>query len=995
MKKRQIIVVILIVFFIFSTISVNAELQKALTLKDLWNNFVFVFTGKAIAGEDSDAGDKVYYYTLYVSKEGKGSIESNDGKIYCGDSCTSVYPSNTQVILTASPSNGYRFNDWEGCDNNIINTEAIGTLTNCVITMNSDRQVTATFTKIQESCVNECNIVNTKKCDNNGYKICGNYDNDPCLEYSFVYYCSSGLICSNGDCINAPTVPNKQRSPIAKIQLTSENQEIARQVIPEQDKEEVKKVKEQQPLLTAIKDFFADFLNLFKKPVGKRIEKPEEEKLQFKSFDTSEINTQEIKIQASNLQEQTFQGTLSVFHVDDFENPENSKFYYFLQSEGKNYRLISQDEFPHLISGAQVEVRGKLIDNKIFVEDINQDSFEVLNPGIIRPVTGGQQAIVILIKNPGSGDDLFTREQAADIIFNGQINNFFREASYNRMYLQGDVNDVYGWINSPECFGYSQPRSLIEDIMDLVDPQINFSQYVGAPVRIIILIDLGSCVTSLPGGYGYALIGYRDLITEEGIITMSDSYNGAHLFSLPYPPPPVRTINMNRGEATVIHELGHNFGSYHANALECDNEVIGENCDSIEYGNRFDTMGSLGWHGSASHFNAWFKELYGWLDESQILRITQSGTYQLRALERQNAIVAEIMQPNYPQIPSYYLEYREPIGFDEDLNGDIARENINGLFINRIGTYVDRGNNRHKSRDSKILDTKPNNPNDPFWDWFNVALTPEQTFSDPEYGISIKNLGVTRISEEESPEIPTNNPVIGQKMLTFSVNLTQPQCIRKEPIIPPWSLSDYYLVIRRSYNAFWNFEIINRDGLSCASSDFEIILSLPEGWEGLYYTPSPIRLSPGESDRIGFLIFIPETTPPGDYNINIIARNIDSGLQTSYTRPIVVFDPPETELTANPSSGTAPLSVSLTVNSSIGSIIGSNVYYYHEFFCNKGYPAMYWRITQEGSLTTPNICNYEAPGRYRAKVITSLVGAGYLTESYQNITVHPRIRREE
>ena len=53
-------------------------------------------------------------------------------------------------------------------------------------------------------CENECNI-NDKVCDGNGYKLCGDYDEDVCWEWGEVANCNSDETCENGVCIEADT----------------------------------------------------------------------------------------------------------------------------------------------------------------------------------------------------------------------------------------------------------------------------------------------------------------------------------------------------------------------------------------------------------------------------------------------------------------------------------------------------------------------------------------------------------------------------------------------------------------------------------------------------------------------------------------------------------------------------------------------------------------------------------------------------------------------
>lgn len=53
----------------------------------------------------------------------------------------------------------------------------------------------------QPSCQNECSQQGIQECVNTTqYRICGNYDSDPCLEWSSPINCSAGQTCQNGNC---------------------------------------------------------------------------------------------------------------------------------------------------------------------------------------------------------------------------------------------------------------------------------------------------------------------------------------------------------------------------------------------------------------------------------------------------------------------------------------------------------------------------------------------------------------------------------------------------------------------------------------------------------------------------------------------------------------------------------------------------------------------------------------------------------------------------
>ncbi|TGN99656.1 hypothetical protein PN36_35275, partial [Candidatus Thiomargarita nelsonii] len=102
-------------------------------------------TGGAELGEpavvtitDNDTIQK----TLSVTKTGNGTITSTPTGINCGTDCTEDYNTGTEVTLTATPEAGSTFTGWSGDCN--------GT-GNCVVTMNNDLSVTATFQPDQKT----------------------------------------------------------------------------------------------------------------------------------------------------------------------------------------------------------------------------------------------------------------------------------------------------------------------------------------------------------------------------------------------------------------------------------------------------------------------------------------------------------------------------------------------------------------------------------------------------------------------------------------------------------------------------------------------------------------------------------------------------------------------------------------------------------------------------------------------------------------------------
>src|SRR5208282_4644373 len=118
------------------------------------------------------------------------------------------------------------------------------------------------------------------------------------------------------------------------------------------------------------------------------------------------------------------------------------------------------------------------------------------------------------------------------------------------------------------------------------------------------------------------------------------------------------------------HELGHNFTLYHAGSLNCTPQVIGGSCSVNEYGDRFDVMGNNSTAGQQMHFNAAQKSILNWIPASSV--VTHTGgmaTYTLSPLESGGQSTYAVKIPVAADSNrTYWIEYRQPIGFDSGLS---------------------------------------------------------------------------------------------------------------------------------------------------------------------------------------------------------------------------------------------------------------------------------------------------------------------------------------
>jgi hypothetical protein len=117
-----------------------------------------------------------------VTGSGSGTVTSSPPGIDCGSTCFYSFASNTVVTLTATPDPGFVFAGWSEGD-----CSGKGT---CVITMNADKQILATFNIPEIPCIGLIN------CDFESGSGVG-WTEYSSHGYPIIYDCSDPLICND------------------------------------------------------------------------------------------------------------------------------------------------------------------------------------------------------------------------------------------------------------------------------------------------------------------------------------------------------------------------------------------------------------------------------------------------------------------------------------------------------------------------------------------------------------------------------------------------------------------------------------------------------------------------------------------------------------------------------------------------------------------------------------------------------------------------------
>lgn len=148
--------------------------------------------------------------------------------------------------------------------------------------------------------------------------------------------------------------------------------------------------------------------------------------------------------------ERVVTGAVDVLHIDDFNNPKNSRFEYFLNTKDGRFNLYPVADL-NMQSGTAITARGYVLDKSVVV-DTNNNNVKITSSKVtlssvstaVPDSVGNQRTLVILLKSFPADNEPFTATQGRDLVFNGQFQNFMKEQSYGKVSFSGDV---FGWVS--------------------------------------------------------------------------------------------------------------------------------------------------------------------------------------------------------------------------------------------------------------------------------------------------------------------------------------------------------------------------------------------------------------------------------------------------------------------------------------------------------------------------------------------------------------------
>lgn len=557
------------------------------------------------------------------------------------------------------------------------------------------------------------------------------------------------------------------------------------------------------------------------------------------------------------------EGEVESLYFDDFEDPSNHRLQHVLKTNnGKRVKLHFAGKAPKLQSGNRINVEGLELatadDETGLVIGDDPDAVLMLAAGggtdggasgsIVAPLentTGDQRTLVILANLQDNQVQPWTKAQVNSMVF-GEVDQFIRENSSQQTWLSGDV---YGWFTLPINGSNCNHSTISQAFRNAAQANgINLSAYER---HVFVMPQHPTCTF---GGIG--------------------SVGGN---------PSTALINGRMNRYTISHELGHNLGLYHANALECGSSANSGSCGHIEYGDTVDTMGN-----TESHFSAYNKEQLGWLN---VAEVSVSGSYNLEPYAAANngqpkaLKVLKGIDPTWGTKNWYYLSYRKAVGIDQALTW---YDNI------QQGVVVQTGDEKRSSNASYLIDTTPNSAAANV-DWWDPALTAGNSYTDSNAGVTISTDWVDSNGAQVSINLSGSSDTCTNVNPSLSVSPVQSQWVAAGTTVT------------------YSVNITNMDSAACANRSFDLSAVKPAGWNASV-SPARITLAPGNSGNTVLTVTSSGSATNGFYDIDITGQ---SGSNSASTTVTYVVD--------NPASNTAPVAQNDSASTAVNTPVTINV----------------------------------------------------------------------
>lgn len=385
------------------------------------------------------------------------------------------------------------------------------------------------------------------------------------------------------------------------------------------------------------------------------------------------------------------------------------RYEYVLAADDGNRYQLSASESVVNYANRKVSLSGVLEGKRLNVNDeikVVEES-KTFSSSMPAPTFGSRKVLTLLVNFTNNQTQPVTVEQVRSNVFTGanSANAYFKEASlyrYNLTGIQRADGDVVGWLTLPFTDASCNVQTEWTQGADALARQNGYESNNYNSVLYVFPTLCGE-----PSKADLGVIG--DTTTLRRAWFTSGAVNNV---------------------SAIVHEIGHNLGLNHANALVCSGASIWNSCQDIEYGDPFDRMGRTT---LSFFFNNYYRLSLGWLTgRAQI--VTTSGDYSLLApsfpAKGNQVLQIPLKSPNGQLTGlSYFLEFRRRFSFDNPYQNNIDQPVYRGVSIRYTFSEL-RGSATY------LIDTTPNTPAN----FSDAPLTAGNTFVDSRYGITITTL---------------------------------------------------------------------------------------------------------------------------------------------------------------------------------------------------------------------------------------------------------------
>lgn len=499
--------------------------------------------------------------------------------------------------------------------------------------------------------------------------------------------------------------------------------------------------------------------------------------------------------------------------IRDFENGDEKTSYQLVAKDGQRYDVQLKAEDLGLKPGAQVVLKGQVTGDLIVVDNASSaKNVSIQNvPETQNKLTSHRVAIIMVDFADGTPFGETTERAEARIFGPGlSLLNYFKEVSYGQYTISGKAYGPYrvSMSRNAACSD-TKARSKLADLARAA-AGLTLASYD----KFMIYHQAMPCEST----------GLAEVLGQN--IWISSSFGES-------------------GFRYAAHEYGHSLGLPHANRLDCNDKAIGAiggECISQEGNDSFDPMG----FNKGMHYHAGSKSDLGWIgtsDSPAMPTVTANGVFTIEPYGKVPAGQAKALKI-VPQFGHdiFFVEYRQPIGFD--------------TILNEQGTNIYRGVLLHLWRNQSqegmhlLMPYGTTNGNN-----MRPALEVGSTFTDPVSGVSIK--------------LKSANSGGATVEVTFSAQAT---CERKPPEI---TIFPNQKSAKPGTEVGYEIHVRNMDSVACQPEFFMLSAeNIPATWRSSLF-PSAFGLAPGGGGNTTLYVTSASNAASQTYPMNIKAVRLD------------------------------------------------------------------------------------------------------------------------